>query len=190
MDAQRLALWLQYAGLALSMAGGAPWPRPNWLVVIGGLAVVALGIVWKRSADKRDPRLAEGAHGEGGPARTGSVQSAREALPVMLTKVRALIASIETAKLGDVAATIETLQQNGTEAVAAAQDALVRAYSFPGYSTVMTPLATGERWLYRAWSAASDGHRPEVIASLNTALPYLEEAQTALEKLGTEKKAG
>ena len=183
MDSQRLALWLQYVGLAISMAGGAPWPRPNWLVVLGGLAIVAVGIAWKRSADKHDPRMAEGAHGEGAP-RTGSVKAAREALPLTVTDAKALLTAAESEHLAKVATTIDELQQKGTEVVAAAQDALVRAYSFPQYSTVMTPLATGERWLYRAWSAASDGHRPEVLASLKTALPYLEDAQAALEKLG------
>jgi hypothetical protein len=86
--------------------------------------------------------------------------------------------------LADVAKEVDVLQQTGTEQVAAAQEAIVRAHSFPMYSTVMTPLASGDRWLYRAWSAASDGHRTETVNSVKTAIPYLEEANDALSKLG------
>ena len=187
MNAQTLATWTQYAGLTLTMAGGAPWPHPNWIVVGVGLAIVGVGIAWKRAADKRDPRLAEGgthgAHGDAAPVREGTVPAARVALPNMVSRAKALLERVETDDLVAIATEIDSMQQQGTEQVAASQEAIVRAHSFAQYATVMTPLATAERWLYRAWSAASDGHRPEVIASLKSALPYLEEAESALGKL-------
>jgi hypothetical protein len=181
MSAQ-LALWIQYAGLALAMVGGAPWPQPQWLLVATGLAVVGVGIALKRAADRHDPRLAA-AHGEAGPAREGSVPAASQALPEMVARARALAAEARALPLAKIAEAIEALQQAGPEQVAAAQDALVRAYTFAGYARVMTPLATGERLLYRAWSAASDGHRDEAVASLEAALPYLDEARDALATL-------
>jgi hypothetical protein len=176
----QVASWIQYLGLAIAMLGGAPWPRPNWWVVAAGLVVVSVGIALKRAADRRDPRHAPG-DGEG--VREGSIPAAAAALPAMLTQVRALAAEAATRPLEELAAQVEQLQQRGTEQVAAAQDAFVRAHGFPGYARVMGPLASGERLLYRAWSAASDGHRPETVASLEAALPYLEEALEALESL-------
>jgi hypothetical protein len=47
---------------------------------------------------------------------------------------------------------------------------------FASYAEIMAPLATAERWLYRAWSAAADEHRPEVLASVKTAITFADEA--------------
>jgi len=174
--------WVMYAGMAISMIGGAPWPRPNWVVVAAGVAVVIVGIVLKRRADARDPRVLA-AYGEGAAVVHGSVAAAGTALPRMLAAVQALKDDVADAKLADLAQRIEKIQSDGTEQVAAAQDALTRAYTFQGYASVMGPLATAERYLYRAWSAASDGHRPEVTRSIEAAIPYLEEADTTLKSL-------
>jgi hypothetical protein len=180
MLASRIGMWVQYLGMTVAVAGGAPWPHPRWVFVHIGLAIVLGGIAWKRLADRSDPRLGGG---EGAARMEGSVPAATAALDSMLEKVRDLASRMATLPLVEIAQTIDTLQRDGTEAVAAAQDAFVRTFGFQKYASVMSPLASAERWLYRAWSSASDGHRAETVESVNSAVPYVEEAQRALAAL-------
>lgn len=178
-----VATWVQYVGMGLAMAGGAPWPQPNWGRFAAGMVVLLVGIVLGRMASKGSPEAEGHGHGEGAPRAPGSVASARAALPPMVEELAKLAEGVESMPLGELALRVEALQKDGTETVAAAQEALTRAFGFPAYASVMAPLATAERWLYRAWSAASDGHRPEARASLEQAKAPLAEAVAALAAL-------
>jgi hypothetical protein len=190
MNTRDVANWIQYAGITVAMAGGARWASPYIPIVAVGLGVLAVGIVWMRAIDRRDPHAGEhGAHGEGVQHRAGSIGAAGAAIREMNKSVHELIGKLESDPLPALAEWIERMQRDGTEVVASAQDAFVRAHGFAGYAAVMSPLASGERWLYRGWSAASDGHRPELISSVREAIPFIEEAVAAFEGLTTSAKA-
>ena len=64
----------------------------------------------------------------------------------------------------------------GQEFARVAQEAIAAKVGFSVYAEVMAPLAACERWLNRTWSAAADGHRPECVHSLQTALVFAREA--------------
>ena len=66
------------------------------------------------------------------------------------------------------------------------QEAIAAHVGFATYAEVMAQLASAERWLYRAWSSASDSHRKECIQSLKIAAPFAREAAA----LGKGKLSG
>jgi hypothetical protein len=181
MSRASVAPVLLYAGLLLAMVGGAPWPRPNWLVAMVGLAVIVVGIVAKRSAEAASLDAAASVSGASGAAAD------QAPLTDLAARVKALVEEVETAELGAIAARVSALQEGPVTTFSATQDDFVRRHGFQAWATVMAPLATGERLLFRAWSAASDGHRGETVASVKQALPFVEEAVRALAEIAAKR---
>jgi hypothetical protein len=177
---REIANWVMYVGMAVSMAGGATWPGPSWAVVLGGLALIGVGIGIRRAAGV--PGLDENAaEAAGKPPRTGTLS---EALGVVSEGVAELSAGAPTMDLEAIKKRVEELNWLGPERLGSAQEIIIARVGFAAYAEVMAPLATAERWLNRAWSAAADGHRPECLASLQTALTFAREAaQVGQEKL-------
>ena len=168
------AIWTMYLGMAISMVGGATWPRPTWLVVVGGVLVACVGVAMKRAAGAAPPD--EGGVGDGSKApRTGTLE---DALEQMAAGAEELAAQGEGLDFEAIKKRVEELNWLGPERIGAAQESIAATQGFAVYAEVMAPLATAERWLYRAWSASADGHRPEVVRSLKTAAPYAREAAT------------
>lgn len=165
--------WVMYAGMAVAMYGGAQWPRPAWGIVAAGIAVIGGGVAMRRAAGA--PKLESG-EGSGDTRRAPRKGTLIDALVELTAGVEALSAESESAALEAIKARVEDLVWIGPERVGAAQEAIAAKVGFSVYAEVMTPLATCERWLNRAWSAAADGHRPECTASLQTALTFAREA--------------
>lgn len=172
MDAKAVVPWVLYAGLALAMVGGASWPAPRVVVVAAGLAVLGVGIAWKRRVDHARPD-----HEEGG-AR-GSMAAAVAASGRLVPAVRGLVEARASKPLAELAEAIEEVRRQHLEPVVEAQDDVVRQRGFEAWAAVMAPLAGAERLLYRAWSAASDGHAEEARWSLEQAMPLAERAAEA-----------
>jgi hypothetical protein len=168
--AETLASWVQYLGMTIAMLGGATWPAPRWTVVAGGIGVLCVGIAWARLAAGK--RTAAGVNAGGDHA----IERVQNALDAAKRRTATLRATADSAELEAIAKECEAIVRECVEAVAAQQESLSRAYGFAGYAQVMTPFAAAERWLNRAWSAASDTHRPEVIASLDRAIEHIDEA--------------
>lgn len=167
--------WVMYTGMAISMYGGAQWPRPSWLVVAVGVVIVFVGVIIRRRAGA--PMLhAEEIHGSDlrRPARTGTLIDALGALRDGIQKLH-IEGANETLEV--LKGRIEELLWIGPERVGGSQEAIAAKVGFAVYAEVMTPLAASERWLNRAWSAAADGHRPECLASLVEALDFAKEAE-------------
>lgn len=168
--------WLLYAALAVTMVGGASWPRPSAAVVGAGVGLLLLGVFLKRRVDRAagaedDARSAAAASGGGGLPLRETLGAMREGVEAL--RVRS---GEEAVALGALADDIEALRAKTVGPWVAAQEGLVRRRGFAAYAAVMGPLSTAERFMYRAWSAASDGHREECEASLAQAEPYIDDA--------------
>lgn len=168
--AETLASWVQYAGMTVAMVGGATWPAPRWTIVVVGILILCAGIAWARIAQGK--RSAQGSNAGGDRA----IEVMKSALSSAQERTKSLRQTAHDASLDEVAKECEAIVRDCVEAVAAQQESLSRIYGFAGYAQVMTPFAAAERWLNRAWSAASDTHRPEVLASLDHAIEHIDEA--------------
>lgn len=175
-----LSPWTMYFGVAIAMASGATWPRPTWAGVIVGLVVIAVGIVFRKlaGAPPLESHMHVSVHLDGKPK--GTLVDAVEAVP---QDIEELLATPEI-DLERVKTRVEQINASGADRFGASQEALAARVGFAVYAEIMAPLATAERLLYRAWSAAADGHREECINSLKAALPHAKEAAAlAREKL-------
>lgn len=178
-----IAQWTMYIGMGIAMGGGATWPRPTWTYVGLGLAVIAIGIVMKRSAGAPT----EEAHVVSGgdkPQRSGTIE---DALTSVAAQIEELAEKAPELDFEAIKKKVEDLNWLGPERLGQAQEAVAARIGFPAYAEMMGPLATAERLLNRAWSAAADGHRPETVASIAAAIPYAKEAaEHARARLGAK----
>lgn len=179
-----LASLALYAGAATTCAGGATWPRPAAPVVAAGLALLGLGIALRRAAGPPPLEPSAGGPGTPLPDRGNRDGAPRPPAPRGLAarvawyarEVDALAAAAEVEPAHAVLAHIEALNAEGPDRVGAAFEAIAARVGFAAYADVMAPLATAERLLNRAWSAAADGHAPECRASIEAARAYAGEA--------------
>ena len=180
---REMSRWTMYLGMLIAMVAGATWPRPTWAGVLVGLAVIGAGVGMKRVAGPAPIDQGEADPGGAKPPRTGTLT---EGLAKVAEQVAALAAEAKDADFEHVKKRVEELNWLGAERIGQAQEAIAARVGFAAYAEVMAPLATAERLLYRAWSAAADGHRGEVIASLEAAVPHANEAaQVAVRALAS-----
>lgn len=176
--------WVMYAGMAVSMYGGAQWPRPYWPTVAAGVVIVLAGVGLRRKAGAPTLEVEQISGSDlRRPARKGTLVDALEALCEGIEKLHADGAEED---LESIKKRVEDLLWIGPERVGGSQEAIAAKVGFAAYAEVMAPLAASERWLNRAWSAAADGHRPESLASLAEALSFAREAS----ELGKQRFAG
>ncbi len=178
MNLRIIATWTLYLGMAITMVGGARWPSPAWWNVVLGIAVVGVAVLLHRLAAKAAPK------GDG--VAIGTAASAYRALDTMVVELEALRERASSAELGEVAKALEGFQARCVETVSAAQDDLVRVHGFVRYAAMMAPLATAERLMFRAWSAASDGHRPEALTSIGDAIAHADQAAKEMRALSSK----
>lgn len=152
---------LRFAGLPL-----------NWTLVAGAGAMLLAAFALRRAA-------AAARDGESSPARA-SVAAALEAVRRAPDDVRGLLGSATSMPIDALTREIDALIERDVYPVLEAQPALIAAQGFARYASHTGPWAAGERMLYRAWSAATDGHRPEAVASLREAIPNFDEARSSL----------
>jgi hypothetical protein len=175
----RIGLWISYVGMTLVMIAGATWPAPEWRGIALGILVVLLGIFVKRRAGAPPIESQDGATS----ARVSRSGSLLEGVKEMVAGVRKLASGAQELALESIKERVEDLNYLGPDRIAEAQEALAARIGFTGYAEVMAPLATAERLLNRAWSAATDGHRPECVRALTEAVPYAQEAEQVAERV-------
>ena len=112
-------------------------------------------------------------------AQRGSIEAAGVAIRRAPADVAALASVAATLPLGELKTRVDAFVHDNFDPVYDAQEALVQSQGFAKYAAHTGPWASGERMVYRAWSAATDGHRPEAVASLREAIPHFEEAARA-----------
>lgn len=160
-------------GVVVGIVGGA-FPRDRemiggipggWPLVFVGVALCLAALVLRLKGTKVTD------------AAKVSVAEAREAIARVGAEVEALLPLAPRLPIGDLAKSLDSLIERNLLPVYGAQDALVAAQGFANYAAHTGPWAAGERMLYRAWSAATDGHRPEAIASMREAMKHFAEAR-------------
>ncbi|MBI4818229.1 MAG: hypothetical protein HY791_18340 [Deltaproteobacteria bacterium] len=178
-----IGLWIGYVGMAIAIVAGALWPNPHWAAMAAGLGVLGIGILVKRKAGAPPIEEEQGDAAKDRVIRTGTLA---DGVRVHASGVAELSKLAPTLHLEEVKKKVEELIYLGPARLGEAQEAVSARLGFPSYAEVMGPLATSERLLYRAWSAASDGHRPEVLASLREAQPYADQAAEASDRVLTK----
>lgn len=165
--AKSIASVLLVAGTIFATLGGARMPAVDRVWVGVGLAVLLAGAVLLRVADRSGSDSVEA-----GASRDGATQ----ALRTLPAHVAALESVAATDPLGELATKLGALQTDHFDPLSRRAPELARSMGGDHFARVFGPYACAERALARAWSAAADGHRPEVIASLRRAASELEVA--------------
>lgn len=165
--------WVMYAGMLVAMVGGATWPRPTWVAVAGGLAIIGAGVAMRRAAGGSSLAEETGVVDARRPPRQGTLV---DGVTAFVAGIEALLGEAEGLPLETIKTRVDDLLWIGPERLGSAQEVIAARAGFAAYAEVMAPLASAERWLNRAWSAAADEHRPECVASLETALTFARDA--------------
>jgi hypothetical protein len=163
--AKTIASALLVAGTIIATLGGARMPHVDRLWVGAGLVVLLAGAALLRVAER-------GGSGstQAGASREGALQALR-ALPAHVSAIESEAAGLP---LSDLATKLGALQTDHFVPLSRRAPELARTFGGDLYARVFGPYACAERALARAWSAAADGHRPEVIASLRRAAAELD----------------
>jgi hypothetical protein len=175
--------WLMLLGTVIGILGGA-YPRDRDLIagIPGGIPLVAAGVALLVVALAL--RLQ---HRPVSEAARGSAAAAGEAIARVGPDLHALLPEARHLAIGDLAKRLDGLIEKDLFPVYAAQQALVASQGFAGYAAHTGPWAAGERMLYRSWSAATDGHRPEAIASMEEATRHFAEARAEWERVAGDR---
>lgn len=165
---------LMVVGCILGVIGGAAphtnlvGPIPlNWL--LAGVGAVILLAASRMTG-------ATGGHGSESSSASGTMTDAGAALQRTSSSVRAVYERAAGLPIHDLAKEIDGVISRDLMPVMSAQSELIARQGFAKYAAHTGPWAAGERMLYRAWSAATDGHRPEAVSSLREAITHFEEA--------------
>ncbi|MCI0586048.1 MAG: hypothetical protein L0323_04305 [Planctomycetes bacterium] len=178
--------WLMLLGTVIGILGGA-YPRDREMIagIPGGTPLVAGGVALLVVALAL--RLQ---HRPVSEAARGSAAAAGEAIGRVAPDVEALLPEARQLPIADLARRLDGLIEKNLFPVYAAQQALVASQGFAGYAAHTGPWAAGERMLYRAWSAATDGHRPEAVASMEEAVRHFGEARSEWERVTARRSGG
>jgi len=137
---------------------------------LGGVSLMLAAIYLKRSG--AGAGMAAGSSGaEAGPERC---------VRALYDRVSELNLRKQELDAPSLHAEVSGLLEELVQPVIDGREALQGRLGTAGFARVMSPFASGERKLNRAWSAAVDGHAPEARASLEASLVSLREASEAL----------
>jgi hypothetical protein len=142
----------------------------NWTLALAGAAALLAAFTLRLRSGRGDGVKVE---------VTGSAAAVRAAIERTPGDVKALLERARGLAIGELPGAVNEIIERDVKPVLDAQASLVRAQGFARYAAHTGPWAAGERMVYRAWSAATDGHRPEAIAALTEAVPHFEEAAKA-----------
>lgn len=145
-----------------------PLPLDWTLTLVGALLLVA-GFLVRRAT----PVAAPSTPGKPGVADVGS---ARDAVHRIAGEIINLQKEAPVLPMEQLVTRLDMLIKGFVLPVIEAQALIIDRQGFAAYAAHTSPWAGGERLVYRAWSAATDGHRPEALASLAQAVPHFEEA--------------
>lgn len=167
---KKLGWILLIAGTIVGSLGGARLPEADWTIAGVGLAMLAGSAVLMRLAAR---------HAGGGAAAAGSDVVA--AMRQLTERLEALVKEAPSLSLAEVAERISRLSADFFAPISDGSPRMLGAMGPERYAEVFGTYASGERSIARAWSAASDQHRPETLASLELGTARIKEAVSRLE---------
>ena len=143
---------------------GFSWNDWTWKWhFVGGVCLMLAAIFLKRSG--------AGAVGSSRRADSGPERCMRD----LYERVSELNLRKQELDAAGLQAEVSVLLEQLVQPVIDAREELQGRLGTGRYAVVMSPFASGERKLNRAWSAAVDGHAPEARASLEASLASLRE---------------
>lgn len=170
-----LANALLVAGTVLGALGGARVPQAEWSLAGAGVALLVVGaLLLRRGGAAAATAGAPGAGGDPLEAARGRVRALAEHLEALRGEAAALPLTAVRDRIG--ALDRDFLRPLGDEA-----PALLPRLGPAEFARTFGVYATGERAVHRAWSAATDGHRPEALASLDAGTDRIRNAADALD---------
>lgn len=176
-----IGLALLVLGTVVASLGGARLPEADHLVSGVGVAMLVGGLVAMRLAARTAAGDAQAERGgEGDPL------ALLRGLPEQIAPLREQATTLELPRLVD--AIGEVVRRHFSPLSENAPSLLPRLGP-DLFSRVLGPYARAERSIARAWSAASDGHREESVASLDQAHSLLAEALKELEAGSREARS-
>lgn len=165
------SLLLLVVGTIVATLGGARMPTVDRTTVAVGLVIVVVGAVLAR--------LAARGKGDSAGSSSAEVESALAALRALPAGLASAASGADSDPLDAVATRLAALQRDAVDPLSERAAALLPQLGGERFARIFGPYASAERALGRARSAATDGHRDEVVASLARARAQLDEAAGA-----------
>jgi len=113
----------------------------------------------------------------------GSLQVALSALRETFSAAKSLAAEVDSLPLEELHRRIDQITTGPVTTFLENRTALADAYGLGEFARVLGAFSPGERALYRAWSAATDGCKTEAILSLQKAARVFEHAEDELRRI-------
>ncbi len=170
-------------GTIVGALGGAHLPTACPWIAGTGLLILAAGAAMLRLSRRSS------ASGETGTGPGGTAGEALETLAKLPAPVAELSENAADLPLDEIRDRIGEISKDYLQPIADAAPSLLLHLGSRDYAEVMSAYATGERLLHRAWSAATDNHRDECLASLSRVGEQLDESVGKLDSLGLTKTA-
>jgi ribulose bisphosphate carboxylase small subunit len=171
------AFVLLILGTILATLGGARLPQAHLGLTLTGLLVLGLGLLlWRlharqappppvppTSTTQRDPQKKQ----------QDPQEELQEQLHLLLQHTESLLKDAPTLSLAEIGEQIQLLDANLWQPLTQ-QLSLLLQRSHKTLAERATSYAQAERYLWRAWSAATDHHRPETLDALQRCLRSLQ----------------
>lgn len=173
MNAGTIGRLLLFAGfLAGAYVTVAQVEAVSWLHygVCAGLMLVGLALV----------RTGRGAEAGETEKHEGNLDVLEESVGRLIERVGAYTAIESDVELVGLHARIDAELMAHLDQFVEARESMIPRLGMQAYADIMSPFATGERILNRAWSASVDGYVDEVRSCVRQALAQLEDARARL----------
>ena len=159
------------------------WARQAGPGFAAGLLLLVVGAVLTRRATRADA-MAAGPEGRPGAVDLGQMLLAIRDTTAELATACADPDALDAEQARALRARIDALCLDRIEPVVEARHQVEARHGLAAHAALYGPLATGERWLHRAWSAFVDGHLHEGCASVQTAARAFEQVVAEARALG------
>lgn len=158
---------LLVVGTIVGALGGAQLPEANWTVALAGVGILTVGAVFSRMV-RRLPSAADIA----GPRPA----NARELLDRLCGEIDSIEAEIDSLTVDRLAEKLRVLDSEQIRPLARAVPGFLRDFGGARFAEIFGPYASGERLIGRAWSAATDRHHSEAVASFREGAARIRQA--------------
>lgn len=175
LDANRLALLKRQGLQEVDVRVRVPFQWDGWTQ--RWYFLIAIGIIGAAIALKRSSRDAVSVGSGETPAA-----AVHAALMTLFDESTKLAESVPRMSVDEIHRAIDPIHSGSLYRILEGKDSVQAALGLAGYAHVFGPLASGERMLNRAWSAAVDGYVDEARDCAQKAAPHFAEALSAWPK--------